>query len=208
MHKFARASLVASCLALGVTLTACSDDSGAEKEQVDLSESGNSSPSADSSADGSGTDQGSTDALATDYPDVGLEFTSLPEVKGAKRAALETYVDFEQGQRKLSRTAELNSMITDNAAPSVEDSMQATIDWLNQNKTRYDGTARIDVSFEGMSAGTAVLDLCIDAKGLSLVTDGQKRPVEGRERGRSQVSVTNAGGAWQVTNYSDLDESC
>lgn len=209
MHRNARASAIGLCLALLASVAACSDDSDSSGEKkLDLSESNSASPTEESSNDGSDDASETPDAIPTSYPDVGLEFTSLPKVKGAKRAALETYVAFERGQRKLSRTASMNPLITKNAAPSAQQPLQNAIDWMHSNDTRYDGTARIDVSFEGAGAATATLNLCIDATDLALVTDGQKRPVEGRQRSASRVSLSNGGGTWLLTAYESLDESC
>lgn len=206
MHRNARASVATLCAVLCLATAGCSDDSDSDDDRLDLSDSPSASSSEtarDDSSDGSGAAE-----IPTTYRSVGLEFTKLPEATGAKREALETYVAYERGQRQLSRTAKLNPLITDNAAPSVVDVMTSTVAHLTSTDTRYSGIARISVDFDGFSARQAVLSLCTDATDLSLVTKGQKRPVEGRERVRGRATLSSTGGAWTLTDYTTLDESC
>lgn len=147
-------------------------------------------------------------SIRRDYPDVGLVFTTLPEASGQRRAALQTYVDFERGQRQLSRTGRLNRQVTDNVNDDVLASMQAAVDFLEREDARYAGTAQIEVGIEGFRPPVAQLRLCIDSTELQLVRAGVPGPVEGPVRVPVRVSLTSTGGTWTVTGYDPVEELC
>lgn len=213
MRQTPRAAVVCA-LALVVPVTACSAEPDRERS-LDLSDRASSSTSPSEPDDG-GDDapaepsgpSGTGGALPTSYPEVGLEFASLPPASGTRRDALATYVDYERGLRQLSRSAEPNRLITDNADQGLVTTMRSTLDYLRGDDVRYRGTAVISVDFDGASGRAAVLDLCTDGSDLELVTDGTPGPVTGPERVAGRVVLTNTGGTWVVTQYDTLEESC
>ncbi|WP_244931550.1 hypothetical protein [Nocardioides sp. W7] len=194
-------------VALTLALGSCSSDTEEPKTlELDATPSASPTPSAEPGETPSG--EPADDAIPTSYPEIGLEFSALPQASGPEAAALATYVEYERGLRELSRTGELNPLLTDNAAPSLTPTLESTVAYLRDNDTRYDGEVRIDVDLEGAGPRAAALTLCTDASDLKLVKSGRPGPVEGLQRAVGRVVLTAADGTWVVTQYDTLEESC
>lgn len=193
-------------LVLLLGATACSSDDPAQ-ETVDIPGSSDSADGgASAEAAGGGGDPAADDGeLATSYPEVGLEL-DLPETEDEnQQGALAAYVDYERGMRQLSRTAEPNTLVTDNATDAMLATMQTTVNYLTSNDIRYRGTADIQADWGGSSAEAATLDLCIDGSDLELVRNGTPEPITGPSRLAARVVLTSAGGTWRVAQY-DTEE--
>lgn len=188
--------------------SACSSDSDEPEARETLELDPTVSASASQEPSPTPAEPAAEDAIPTSYPEVGLEFAALPAATGAEAAALATYVEYERGLRRLSRTGELNPLLTDNAAASLTPTLESTVDYLQGNDIRYRGTAVLTVAFEAFGEQAAVLDLCTDASGLELVTAGEPGPVEGAPRAAGRVVLTAGGGDWIVTQYDTLEDPC
>lgn len=193
--------------ALSLTLAGACSSEPEQKTALELDRTPSPEPTQTQTPTPS-TEPAGEDAIPTSYPEVGLEFAALPEVTGAERSAVATYVAYERGLRQLSRTAELNALLTDNSAPSLTPTLESTVDYLRSNDVRYRGTAVLEVAVEAFGTKAAVLDLCTDASGLELVTAGTAGPVEGPPRAQGRVVLTAGGGGWVVTQYDTLEETC
>lgn len=214
MLLYVRGVIVLGLVALAMLFTGCSE-SPQRTDTVDLSRGDDSSPAteqaegSDEPGAGESASTDAPDAIPSSYPEVGLEFSDLPQPRGTKREALEAYVAYERGLRKLSRTAKPNAMITDHATQPLITTMESTVDYLRSNSIRYQGTADIAVSFVGNSARATVLEVCIDGTDLELVQNGSTKPINGPGRLPGRVVVTSNGQAWLVTQYdTEEEQSC
>ncbi len=202
------AALAAATL---LTVTGCSQEAGPAGETPTIGEdpSAPDDPeTAPSDPPGGAVPDG--EQLALDYPDVGLTYAALPEVEGAQGDALATYVAYEHGLRQLSRTARISPELADAAGQSLMPTLRNTVKYLRSNHLRYAGTTTIDVTVDGGSSQTMVLDLCTDATDLRLVSQGKERPVKGLQRAKGRVTLNTIGGTseWAVTDYTTLEEPC
>jgi len=199
----------AAATALVVALAACSSDSDSGPEaapsldataSVDPAEPEPSEPVSSAPAD---------DAIPTSYPEVGLEFTALPEVEGPALDALATYVEFERGMRQLGRTANTNRLLAETASPAFQPTIDSTLDYLRDGDIRYRGSVTVDVALDGAGASTAVLELCADGTDLQLVTAGRPGPITGPARVPMRVILSNGQGTgWAVDQYESQEGTC
>ncbi|MGA9746832.1 MAG: hypothetical protein WBQ50_05195 [Nocardioides sp.] len=197
--------------AMLLTVSGCSEEAEPAGESPTIGEDPSASEepeAAPSESPGSAAPDG--EQLALDYPDVGLTYAALPEVEGAQADALATYVAYEHGLRRLSRTARISPELADAAGQSLMPTLRNTVKYLKSNDLRYAGTTTIDVTVDGGSSQTMVLDLCTDATDLRLVSKGNERPVKGLQRAKGRVTLNTVGGTsdWAVTDYTTLEEPC
>ena len=202
-----RASATVAVGTLVLATFGCSGDEPGT-DAMDLPESGSSAAASSGSGDAQTADTSAPAEIPTSYPGVGLEFTDLPDLTGTEREALRTYVDYERGMRRLSRTGQPNALITDHAAPAMRTTVDSTVEYLRSTDTRYRGTAGIAVAVDGAGGRAAVFDLCIDGTDLELIRGGSAQPIEGPERVPARVVVSREGGTWRVSQYETLETSC
>lgn len=186
-------------------LTVAAGVSGCGKDEAKLPPAGNESPSA---ADSSATATAAPTAIPTSYPDIGLEFSSLPTVKGAQTEALRTYVAFERGQSKMTLNGKMNGLLTKNGAGHALDAMRQTVSYLQKNDGRYAGTVVLSVTVVGANENSVSLAVCEDDSKLTMTEHGKPSPLEGPKRSAADVVATSGGGLWKITEYNRTGKAC
>jgi hypothetical protein len=198
--------LMALGTAVLLALTACGgDDEPAAEPTVQVD--GSPSPSATPGQETASGDP-SPDALRAHYPGIGLEFTGLGEVPERFRPALETYMAFERGHFTMVRTARLNPLLTDSATPAALDLMRQTVDYLQENNTRFRGEVRLEILDVQGRDRVVVIDTCEDSSGLRLVEAGEPKPLEGRSRIPVRFDLNREAGRWLITGYTPREGTC
>lgn len=198
------AATAATLAALTLGLVACGDDDGdpSSENSPDLEPTSEATESTTTSA------PDDPEAIPTSYPDVGLEYDGLPDLDGKYRDALEVFIAFDRGRLQLLREAQMNAMVSDNAAEQVVSTWQSTAAYLQDNGAHYRGMSVAtfdDVKTDGDLLG---LDLCLDGTELRYVQGGSASAPDGPSRVPFRVIVTQHDGSWKVTEAATQEGSC
>ena len=166
---------------------------------------GSSSPAA---AETSGSATPKARAVPTTYPAVGLEFTSLPSEDDVAPEVIEAFVRYERGISQMTRTARMNTLLTDTASGQALATQRETAGYLQENAGRYSGTVVVDVEVERADDRLVALGTCEDASGLRLTERGKPVELRGPDRTPVRVLLTRVDGTWKVTEYTFKEGSC
>ncbi|KHL12097.1 UNVERIFIED_CONTAM: hypothetical protein LK11_39055 [Mumia flava] len=145
-------------------------------------------------------------SIRTSYP--GLEITELPAVDDEYGPALETYVAFEEGRRRMYETTRVGPLVRRNASPPVEDQMRAIARSFRDADSRLVGTNVLEVDAAESSDTMLALAVCSDTASMEVESAGTREPLEGDPRTMIDVTLTAAGGVWLVTDYTWTEDSC
>lgn len=200
----AAATAVTLAAALTLGLSACGDDDPSSDTSPDLDPTSDTT----SPADAPTSEPDGAETIPTSYPAVGLEYDGLPDVEGKYRDALETFVAFDRGRLQLLHEAEMNPLVTKNAAEQVVATFRSTATYLQQNDAHYRGTTV--ASFSDVEEGNDLLglDLCLDGTELRYVEGGSASAPDGPARVPFRVIVTLRDGTWTVTEASTQEGTC
>ncbi|WP_322938050.1 hypothetical protein [Nocardioides bizhenqiangii] len=202
-----RAAASAATLAvLAAGLLACGGDDGDPSSAT--------SPDLEPSSEATGSTEPTTSApkgpkpIPTSYPDVGLEYDGLPDLKGSYRVALEVFVAFDRGRLQLAREAKMNPLVSENAAEQVVATFQSTATYLQDHDAYYRGTSVATFDDVETNGGLLGLDLCLDGTELRFVEGGSASAPDGPARVPFRVIVTQIDGSWTVTEAATQEGTC
>lgn len=146
--------------------------------------------------------------IPTDYAEDGVVFEPFPELEGPARPAVEAYVDFERGIRRVYRGADPESLLTESGAPDLAEGIASSARDAVRRGEEYRGLLRVSVDVERAAPRLVALELCLDQSELRLFQDGESGSVPGPTRASVQVIVSGVDGQWRVTEYGPLDGGC
>ena len=204
------AATAATLAALVLALVACGDDDGdpSSSQSPDLDPSSEPTESTGPSGSTATTAPEGPEAIPASYPAVGLEYDGLPDLEGKYRDALEVFVAFDRGRLQLLREAQINPLLSDNAAEQVVSTFQSTATYLQEHDAYYRGTSVASFDNVKTDGNLLGLDLCLDGTKLRYVQGGSASAPEGPARVPFRVIVTQNDGSWTVTEAATQEGSC
>lgn len=189
-HPVPRGAAALALILAGGLLAGCGDGDGAAQDP---------GSSAAESPDAGGTGAGSTEA--------GVTVTDLPQLEGAYATALQTYVDFEEGRRRVARTGEMNTQLSFSAVGAIGRRYRQAAQELAGAGETYGGEVVVEVLDVRTRDTVMTIDLCVDATGLE-VPDGAPELLGRAGRVPERVTVANLEGPWRVTRAEPVAGSC
>ncbi|TDE08892.1 hypothetical protein [Jiangella asiatica] len=147
------------------------------------------------------------------FPEAGLTIVEPAAANDLEATALAVYVEFAREWRRTLREVQLSERLPVLAVPSVVEDTQGSLDYQVENGIRYSGEMTITLTVEQSGDNVVVLGGCADASALTIIDDGEERPVDGIDEHPVmpiQVVVANSGGTgWMVNeNTFHEDQSC
>jgi hypothetical protein len=154
------------------------------------------------------TEEADPDAIPSEYPDAGLEFTNIPDLDGKWRRAFRTYIDYERGVSIANRDGEITGLLTDNAAENLVTANRRSINYRTQNDIWGRGITVVDVKRVERQGRVLLLELCADLSGAWSVVEGVDQPPEEGFRLGSTVLVRQANDGWRVLQDDVEERDC
>jgi hypothetical protein len=204
---------VAIAAFLAATATGCTSDddpvepattaSSTPRETPTPTPTPTATPSASAAADG-----------PVDRTDekLGIIFTDLPDVRGAKTAPIDTYTLFESDFWRATTTGKIPAQLRAFTSPSAYAVVKAQVDGNKAGGFSVAGTNRIAFLETTSSKDTATISTCQDASDWQF-TDADGKVQSGSEAGFGKVVVTITltkakGLPWQVETVTNTGEKC
>lgn len=184
-------------LAILLTTVACgSSDKPDSKPTVTVQGGKSTSPPATDSAP------------QTDFSDIGLIFTKVPDVTGNELAALETYIAFMRGVEVAGRKLKVGPLITDNSSKSVRAALRDGVKNLRKNDKEFGGMRKVAVKVAASRERIVGFDVCTDLKEVTMITKGKAGPASAKDSLRGRIIVSFTGSKWIVTENTVRDGNC
>lgn len=146
------------------------------------------------------------------FPEAGVTVVVPAPAGDAEAAALAVYVDFVREWRLSLREVRMSDQLSGLAAAPVVQTVQDSLDYQEENGIRYSGELTVTPQVEEAGTRLVVIGGCLDASGLTIVDDGEERPIDGIDTHPVmpiRVTVGNDGSGWKVNENTVIeDESC
>lgn len=212
-------AVVAPLAVAAVLLAGCGDGGGDEPAGLDA---GESEPTQEAPDDTEAPDDASeaptspppAEPTPTErtFPDAGLTVAEPAAESQAVDQALATYTEFARHWRLSLREVRMSEKLSGLAVPSVLDVIEDSLSYQEEHEIRYSGRMHVTPTVEESAERVVILGGCIDASELTIIEDGEERPIDGVEehpRMPMRVTVANDGAGWRVNeNTLYEDESC
>lgn len=147
-------------------------------------------------------------AIPSSFPDIGLEFTTLPTLKGAQTDALRTYVTFMRGHSTMMRSGKVTKLLTETAAGHALQSEKDTAAYLRKHHGQYHGSLSVTVALQGSNKQVVSLNACLDGSKLTMTENGQPTKLDGEKRVAQAVSLQPVAGTWRVISNDGTGKPC